>query len=156
MAEILYEKHISTDPLPYFEHVIVSSGAVVYSWTGSMDTTAEEVLRRHYGIPQARLDEFQSCHFDRDQKRFRDADLIITMETFHERQMPSEFREKSFTLREVATGKAGNVEDPYGGNFATYKAIAMEITDLLQKFHQNVKRLIIEGSLSNTPSNQMG
>jgi protein-tyrosine-phosphatase len=142
IAEILCEQMLQQDPLPYFDEVIVKSGAVVYSWTGGMDDYAEEVLRRYYHIPQARLKQFRSCHLNRDRSRFEDADLIITMETYHARQMPEMFRRKSFTLCELAIGTVCDVDDPYGGNLTTYKATAEEIYDYLLLFLKRLRKMI--------------
>ena len=141
MAEILCEQILRQDPLPYFDEVIIKSGAVVYSWTGSMDDSAESVLRSHYKIPQARLNQFSSCHINRDSSRCRDADLIITMETYHAHHIPEQFRAKTFTLRELAIGSIGDVDDPYGGDLSTYKATAEEIYDYLLLFLKKLKKI---------------
>ncbi len=132
MAEILCEQLIEQQPLPYFETVISKSGAVLYSWTGSMDDSAEAVLRKYYNIPQARLNQFNSCHIDRDPSRPRDADLIITMEASHVHHIPARYRPKTFTLCELATGNVSDVDDPYGGSLKMYQATAAEIYDYLK------------------------
>ncbi|MHA1275657.1 MAG: arsenate reductase/protein-tyrosine-phosphatase family protein [Candidatus Helarchaeota archaeon] len=141
MAEILFEKMLQRDPLPFFDEVVIKSGAIVYSWTGKMDDYAEEVLRKYYKIPQDRLNRFQSCHLNRDRKRFEEADLIITMETYHVRQMPEDFRSKTFTLCKLAIGTDCDVDDPYGGNLATYKATAEEIYDYLLLFLKRLRKI---------------
>jgi protein-tyrosine-phosphatase len=140
MAEILCELILQQDPLPFFEKIIIKSGAVIYSWTGSMDDQAEEVLRRFYKVPQARLNQFNSCHINRDPSRCQDADLIITMEDYHKHHIPEMFRSKTFTLCELAINTVRDVDDPYGGNLSTYKATAEEIYDYLQLFLAKIRR----------------
>ena len=139
MAEIICEQILKQDPLPYFEEVIVKSGAVVYHWTGRMDDYAEAVLRKHYNVPQVRLNQFNSCHIDRDPSRCKEADFIITMEDFHERHIPTQFRSKTFTLCELATGTVCDVDDPYGGNLTIYQATAAEIYDYLKVFLNKIR-----------------
>ncbi|MHA1132640.1 MAG: arsenate reductase/protein-tyrosine-phosphatase family protein [Candidatus Helarchaeota archaeon] len=105
MAEILFEKMLQRDPLPFFDEVVIKSGAIVYSWTGKMD------------------------------------DYAITMETYHVRQMPEDFRSKTFTLCKLAIGTDCDVDDPYGGNLATYKATAEEIYDYLLLFLKRLRKI---------------
>ncbi|NVM30868.1 MAG: hypothetical protein HWN65_18655 [Candidatus Helarchaeota archaeon] len=144
MAEILCEQILEREPLPYFEAVIVKSGAVVYHWTGSMDNYAETVLKKYYDVPQTRLNQFNSYHIDRDPTRCQEADFIITMEAFHVRHIPPQFRSKTFTLCELATGTIRDVDDPYGGNLATYKTTAEEIYNYLQLFLNKLRNEIIK------------
>ncbi|NVM52957.1 MAG: hypothetical protein HWN66_04580 [Candidatus Helarchaeota archaeon] len=144
MAEILCEQLLQQTPLPYFDEVIVKSGAVVYHWTGSMDEYAETVLRNIYKVPQARLKQFNSCHIDRDPVRCREADFIITMEEYHVRHIPPQYRSKTFTLCELATGSVRDVDDPYGGSLAVYKETANEILNYLQLFLTKLKNEIIK------------
>ena len=142
MAEILCEQLIAQDPLPYFENVTIKSGAVTYSWTGRMNDSAEAVLRKHYNVPQARLNQFNSCHIDRDPTRCQEADFIITMEVFHVRRIPSQFRSKTFTLCELATGTVCDVDDPYGGNLTIYQATAAEIYNYLKAFLNKMRDIL--------------
>ena len=67
---------------------------------------------------------------------------VITMEEYHNKNLPQQYRSKAFTLRELATGTSGDVEDPYGGNLSTYKETAEEISELLQKFLNKLRKLI--------------
>lgn len=142
MAEILCEKIINENPLPYFQTITIKSGAVTYSWTGRMDDYAEEVLRRYYEIPQSRLKQFRSCHIDRDPSRCHDADLIIVMEQYHLPRIPKQYRAKTFTLSELATGIVQDVDDPYGGSIMNYKATATEIFQYLQELIKNLRNLL--------------
>ncbi len=142
IAEILCEQLLQREPLPYFDHITIKSGAVIYSWTGSMDDYAEEVLRRFYNIPQTRINQFRSCHINRDPTRCHNADFIITMEEYHNKHLPQQYRSKTFTLRELATGTSGDVEDPYGGNLSVYRETAEEINNFLLKFLTKLRKLI--------------
>ncbi|MHA1267186.1 MAG: arsenate reductase/protein-tyrosine-phosphatase family protein [Candidatus Helarchaeota archaeon] len=142
MAEILYEQIVQSDPLPSFDKVISRSAGVVYQWSGGMDDYAESVLREFYQISKSRLNAFRSCHIRRDSRRFQEADLIITMEQSHLYDIPAEYHRKTFTLKEAATGVSGDVEDPYGGNLATYHATAKEIHQLLKLFHHKIKSIL--------------
>ncbi len=146
MAEILCEQLLRQDPLPYFEKVIIKSAAVVYHWTGSMDDYAETVLRQYYKIPQTRLNQFDSCHIHRDPTRCRDADLIIIMEEYHRHHIPKQFRSKTFTLSELAIGSIRDVDDPYGGNLADYRATAQEIYDYLLLFLKKLRGFLKQES----------
>lgn len=140
MAEILYEKINQEDPLPYFSNVHIKSAAVVYQWNGRMDNYAEMALREEFHIPQARLNQFKSCHIRVDHSRFQNATLIITMEEYHIHDIPAEYHSKTYTLRQLATGREGDVDDPYGGGLTLYKATATEIFELLQQLHQKIKQ----------------
>ncbi len=142
MAEILCESILQQDPLPFFEETIIKSGAVTYSWTGRMDNYAEAVLKQFYRISQKRLDQFKSCHIDRDPSRCRDADLIIVMEQYHIPRIPKQYQSKTFTLSELATGVPRDVDDPYGGSISDYKETAIEIYGYLQQFLKNLRDLI--------------
>jgi protein-tyrosine phosphatase len=139
MAEILCEKLLQQFPLPFFKDIIVKSAAVTYSWTGGMSHEAALVLNEFYQIPQTRINQFKSCHIDRDASRCRDADLIIVMEQYHISGIPEPYKSKTFMLSEVSIQKKLDIDDPYGGSLTGYKAVADEIFYYLQEFLKNLR-----------------
>lgn len=62
--------------------------------------------------------------------------LVLTMSEAHRRavlNMVPTAHHKVFTLKEFATGKSGEVEDPMGGDEEAYRRCAAELHDLLER-----------------------
>ena len=66
----------------------------------------------------------------------KNSDKVITMESSHKmaiRSALSEYKDKVFTLHDLAYGKEGDITDPFGGTQEDYDSCAQKIKDAVNE-----------------------
>ncbi len=129
MAEAIFQSLIEGREDLKKELLVSSAG--IYAFEG--DPASLEAIE----VMQEEFDTNLRSHRARvlDEKDIREAYLILTM-TGHHREMILELypeaADKVYTLKGFAQeGKDGDIPDPYGQDFDTYKECAYEIESLL-------------------------
>ncbi|OLP66797.1 Low molecular weight protein-tyrosine-phosphatase YwlE [Bacillus pumilus] len=73
----------------------------------------------------------------------QEADYVLTMTAQHKQLILAQYAfaaEKVFTLKEYATGKAGDVSDPFGGSLPVYQETRDELETLLYQLAEKLKK----------------
>ena len=75
-----------------------------------------------------------SDHISKEISDLDDYELILTMTEDHAKLLKSELNLNNiYSIKEFTTGKAGNVNDPFGGDLKEYESTANELKDLIIK-----------------------
>ncbi|MFS0654078.1 low molecular weight protein arginine phosphatase [Bacillus sp. 179-C3.3 HS] len=72
----------------------------------------------------------------------READYVFTMTSQHKELILAQYAfaaEKVYTLKEFATGKAGDVSDPFGGSLSIYQDTRDELETLLYQLAEKLE-----------------
>ena len=128
-AEMLFEAEFSKR---YGKTRIKSvSGATTYFNERIMDFTKDFLIKE--GIPPERILKFYPRNFKKYPEMLENADLIIGMVGTHLRLIPKKYREKAFTLSELATGEKYNIPDPWGDTLKAYTEVFEVVKDYILK-----------------------
>lgn len=128
-AEMLFEaeldKHYGTT------RVKAISGATTYFNSRIMDFTKDFLVKE--GIPSERILKFFPRNIKQYSELLDEADIIIGMVATHIRLIPKEYREKAFTLSELATGEKYDIPDPWGDTFSAYQEVFETVKEYILK-----------------------
>ncbi|MHA1994894.1 MAG: arsenate reductase/protein-tyrosine-phosphatase family protein [Candidatus Hodarchaeales archaeon] len=110
-AEILFEHLLLNADIDLGKKVQVESGGVRYRNSIISEESAAMLLEE--GVPQKRIDKFVPRYFPDYPKMFDSVDLILVMERSHLKSIPTEYKDKAFTLLDFVYGRDEDVPDPY-------------------------------------------
>ena len=118
MAEGLFNRLAASDDLP---HVAASAGLSAFEGAPATEEAARAV-RERAGVD---LSDHRAHRVERSD--VDEADLVVAMTAEHGRRLVQRYPEAAGKIRTLRTDR--DVEDPYGGDAASYDASAGEIEE---------------------------
>jgi len=129
---------------------VTVSSAGTDAFTGDPASANARAVMRERGLD---LDGHRARRVDR--QVIEDADLILTMTSRHKdrlvRLVPRAI-EKTFTLREFASGEKLDVSDPFGQSVESYRKTAEELANEIARLVQRLSLNQRQGNPPDEPS----
>ncbi len=138
-AEFYFRRIVENDPVLKEKVTWLGSGAVL-NHSKELHPKAKQALISE-GFSEEELSKHTPRHYKENMEIFENADVIIGMSKMHKFFLPKQFKDKFFTLSEIAIGKYVKIPDPFLiKSQAKYNNAMTPIKTFLNIYADNLKK----------------